>query len=121
MFYSMLKHPKKGYPYLTQDGGDREEGADQYIANFCDGAVAVYKYFDLTPTKEIGVTLKGNGQGTILVKAGEAGPELARISVKAEKTEKSFFAPMKEISGKQPLYLTFEGKGSFRLISFELK
>lgn len=121
MFYSMLKHPKKGYPYLTQDGGDREEGADQYIANFCDGAVAVYKYFDLTPTKEIGVTLKGNGQGTIVVKAGEAGPELARISVKAEKTEKSFFAPMKEISGKQPLYLTFEGKGSFRLISFELK
>src|SRR5699024_5177864 len=29
MFYSMIKHRKGGYPYITQDGRDREEGPDQ--------------------------------------------------------------------------------------------
>ena len=43
----MIKHPKSGHPYLTQDGKDREQGSDQYIANMCDGAVAGFKYFDL--------------------------------------------------------------------------
>lgn len=40
-FLSMLKHPKMGHPYLTQKGGDRESGEDQYVAHMCDGAVAV--------------------------------------------------------------------------------
>ena len=58
-FLSMIKHPKKGCPYLTQDGKDRESGPDQYIANMCDGALAGFKYFDLSETKEISVTDKG--------------------------------------------------------------
>ena len=36
----MIKHPKNGTPYLTQDGRDRESGPDQYIANMCDSALA---------------------------------------------------------------------------------
>ena len=39
-FLSMIKHPKNGTPYLTQDGKDRESGPDQYIANMCDSALA---------------------------------------------------------------------------------
>lgn len=58
-FLSMIKHPKKGCPYLTQDGKDRESGPDQYIANMCDGALAGFKYFDLSETKEISVNYKG--------------------------------------------------------------
>ena len=37
-FLSMLKHPKMGHPYLTQKGGDRESGEDQYVAHMCGWA-----------------------------------------------------------------------------------
>lgn len=121
MFYSMLKHRKGSYPYFTQDGGDREEGPDQYIANFCDGAVAVFKYFDLTPTREISVLVKGNADGIMVVKAGEKGAELARISIRSQRTPKTFSAMLNQTAGKQALYFTFEGKGSFDFLSFELK
>ena len=63
-FLSMIKHPKKDCPYLTQDGKDRESGPDQYIANMCDGALAGFKYFDLRATKEISVAVKDDAEGT---------------------------------------------------------
>lgn len=119
-FYSMIKHAKNSYPYLTQDGGDRESGADQYIANFCNKAVAVYKYFDLTQTKKIVVSIRGRAKGTIIVKAGTQGQELARIPVAVRKTVQNFAAPLAEIAGIQALYFTFEGKGAFDFLAFEL-
>lgn len=121
MFYSMLKHPKGSYPYLTQDGGDRESGADQYIANFCAGAVAVFKYFDLTPTTSLAVSVRGRAKGTLIVKAGEGGAKLARISIRAGRAPQSFFASLADITGIHALYFTFEGSGAFDLLSFELK
>ena len=48
----MIKHFKSGHPYLTQEGKDREQGSDQYVANMCDGAVAGFKYFDLRETSK---------------------------------------------------------------------
>ena len=66
-FLSMIKHPKKNNPFLTQDGGDREEGPDQYISNMCDGAVAGFKYFDLTNTKKIRVNAKGKAEGLLYI------------------------------------------------------
>ena len=58
----MIKHFKENTPYLTQDGGDSENGDDQYISNFCDGSVAGFKYFDLSGSREIAVKLKGKGR-----------------------------------------------------------
>lgn len=81
-FLSMIKHPKKGCPYLTQDGKDRESGPDQYIANMCDGALAGFKYFDLSETKEISVTVKGHAEGTLYVRTSENGEAIAEISMR---------------------------------------
>ena len=72
---------KKGCPYLTQDGKDRESGPDQYIANMCDGALAGFKYFDLSETKEISVTIKGHAEGTLYVRTSENGEAIAEISI----------------------------------------
>jgi len=119
-FLSMIKYLKKDCPYLTQDGGDREEGPDQYIANMCEGAVAGFKYFDLTKTKKIRVNVRSKAKGTVLVKTQEHGEPVARIDITPTKGEKGFTAPIAVPSGKAALYFTFEGKGSFDFMSFDI-
>ena len=122
-FLSMIKHPKKGCPYLTQDGKDRESGPDQYIANMCDGALAGFKYFDLSETKEISVNIKGHAEGTLYVRTSENGEAVATIAVSPCKELKEFSSSSDiHVSGnKEALFFVFEGKGSFDFISFTLK
>lgn len=120
-FLSMIKHPKKDCPYLTQDGKDRESGPDQYIANMCDGALAGFKYFDLRATKEISVAVKGRTEGTLYVRTSENGKAVASISVSPCREVKEFKAPLKVSGSREALFFTFEGKGSFDFISFTLK
>ena len=120
MFLSMIKHPKGGYPYLTQDGGDREEGADQYVANMCQGAVVGYKYFDLAETKKISVKIKGKATGVMIVKEAENGQEIARIPIQSTSGLTEFEAPMKNTKDHQAMFFTFEGKGHFSFLTFTL-
>ena len=51
------------HPYFTQEGKGRE--GRQYIANMRDGAVAGFKYFDLTETRRVKVWARGRGRGVI--------------------------------------------------------
>ncbi len=67
LWYIAIKHPKLDYPYFTQDGSDREDYDDQHIANFCDGAMAGFKYFDLRETTEIRVRVRGEMKGVMEV------------------------------------------------------
>ena len=123
MFYSMIKHRKKGYPYITQDGGDREEGPDQYIANMCDGAVAGFKYFDLADTTDIRINIRGNANGTVVVKDGD-GPDaqvLSEIQVAGAGSGKGFAGKLANTKDNQALFFSFKGKGSFQFVSFDLK
>ena len=117
----MIKHSKNGHPYLTQDGGDREEGPEQYIANMCDGAVAGFKYFDLTKTKKIRVNVKGNASGTLHICTEEYGKPVAKIEIKPVRNLHGFTADLNAPGEKQALFFKFEGKGSFSFISFDLK
>lgn len=123
-FLSMIKHRKGNTPYLTQDGGDREGGDDQYIANFCDGATAGFKYFDLSKTKNISVRMIGRGKGTITVRTSENGDALLKIPVSAMdgKSVCEYMGQLPSgLSAKEALYLGYEGRGRFKLISFGLK
>jgi hypothetical protein len=120
-FLSMIKHSKNGHPYLTQDGGDREKGPDQYVANVCDGAVIGYKYFDLTETSQIVVNIKGDAEGTLSICTEEKGKPVAQITVRPTRALHGFTADLGRVTGEQALFFRFEGKGSFNLISFELK
>jgi len=65
---------RESHPAFTQTGADREENADQYITNLRSGAVAVYKYFDLSGTQQISLRLRGDA-GSVKV-YDRAGGEL---------------------------------------------
>ena len=120
-FLSMIKHPKNGTPYLTQDGKDRESGPDQYIANMYDGALAGFKYFDLRETKEISVAIKGRAKGKLYVRTRENGEAIATIAVSPCKELRDFTSAVRAGGSREALFFTFEGKGRFDFISFTLK
>lgn len=120
-FMSMIKLPKIGMPYLTQDGGDRDGGADQYIANVCDGSTIGYKYFDTRETNEIQIKIRGTGRGVMKVRKSENGEVLAHISVQPTKRPAVFNGVFVGGSEKQALFFEFEGKGNFNFYSFMLR
>ena len=122
-FLSMIKYPKGSSPYLTQKGRDRESGSDQYIANFCDGSVAGYKFFDTRETSRIGVLLAGTAEGTIIVRDrdDDAGMILSTIEICMKKEKKKFYGSFVGGCEKQALFFSFEGKGAFDFYSFGMK
>ena len=121
-FLSMIKRPVFGLPYLTQDGGDRVGGPDQYIANMCNGAVAGFKYFDLADTTKIRINIKGRAEGVVEVATKEGGEPVAKIKIGAVREKHGFSARFnKPLGEKDALFFTFKGKGSFNFYTFELK
>lgn len=120
-FLSMIKHTKKGYPYLTQDGPDRQGGPNQYIANMGDGAVAGFKYFDLSDTSKIRMHIKGSASGVVSVSTQENGSPAARIEIHPSRKIHRYSADLNVQGEKQALFFRFEGKGSFNFYSFDLK
>lgn len=119
-WYGVIKRRKRCYPYFTQSGRDREDNPDQHIANFCNGSVAVFRYFDLRDTKSVGVTVRGNARGIISVSATEGGEPLTEIEVNAKRKEKYFSSTLKEKCGVTQLVFTFRGKGKCDFLSFTL-
>ncbi len=120
-FLSMIKHPKTGTPYLTQDGKDRNGGPDQYIANVCDGATIGYKYFDTSKTSKCGIRIRGNAEGIIQIREGEKGKLLAQIPIHPTRKPVVFRSSFSGGTNKQALYFQFKGKGTCRFYSFILK
>ncbi|MCR5491573.1 MAG: family 43 glycosylhydrolase [Bacilli bacterium] len=119
-FYSMIPLSKNGYPYYTQDGKDRTSGPDQYVANMGDGAVAGFKYFDLTGTKKVSIKIKGSAKGTVEVLNEEKGEPVAKIEVFPCREKTSYGAEI-SLSGKQALYFRFKGKGKFDFFTLTLE
>ena len=120
-FLSMIKHPKSGHPYLTQEGKDREQGSDQYIANMCDGAVAGFKYFDLRETSKVRINIKGKATGVVYLSTEEGGKPVAKIQVKSCKEQHGFAADVNGLGEKEALYFSYKGTGAFNFMSFDLK
>lgn len=119
-FYGgLFKSPKGCHPYFTQSGGDREGDPDQYIANFCDGATAGFKYFLLDGADKISVEVCGQASGVITVTDGVK--EVAQIEIRSGKSRASFSARLNAEEGEYPLYFTYRGKGKMDFISFTLE
>ena len=119
-FYSMMKLTKRGYPYLTQDGKDREGGPDQYVANMHDGSVCGFKYFDLSETKKITIEYKGNAEGKLYILTEENGEPVAELKITPRLVNITASTAL-DIKGVKPLYFRFEGKGRFNFYSFTLE
>ena len=122
-FMSMIKFRKGSNPFLTQRGGDREEGEPQYISNFCTDCTVGFKYFDLRDTKTVTVNLQGYGDGcAVVIRTQEKGDVICRIPVHTCKQPADFKGILPEGLGwKEALFFSVEGKGgTFDFNSFTL-
>lgn len=119
-----VKKHFKNHPFFTQEGKDREDNPDQYIANFVDGSIAGFKYFDMDNVLKISVALRGKASGQIEVFAdNELSECVATISVdiNSKKCYTNFEAECTvPLVGKKPLHFKFSGKGAVDFKEFTL-
>lgn len=109
------------HPYFTQEGEDREENPNQYIANMTDGSVAGFKYFDCENIAEIVVMVRGECNGFMKVTTSLGGEVLTKISLSQTNDWKEYRAAVGIKDGITALYFTYEGQGFADFKSFELK
>jgi hypothetical protein len=102
------------HPYFTQ------RGERQVIANFTDGAVAGFKYFQLRNTARIAITVRGSARGTVSVCGEPGGGAFAEIPVSPSDGWTVFASPMDVPDGVKPLYFRFCGTGSLDFLEFAL-
>ncbi|MCR4833868.1 MAG: family 43 glycosylhydrolase [Butyrivibrio sp.] len=120
----------------SKDDIDAVKPPVQYVANVCDGTVVGYKHFDLKDSGAIAFRLRGQAQGILRVCAAEDGSHelgAVEIGVNSRKlrvfetflSKDSIAEAYESIDGSLerglPLFLRYEGKGSFDLVSFKLK
>jgi len=121
-FYSFLrlKSLKKKQPYFTQEGADREENGNQYMANLTSGAWCGFKYFLMDKPSHITLSVRGNGTGRILLRTSWEGNPVAMIPVTPAPTWSDFSADLAPMEGKVALFFTYEGTGHIDFASFTL-
>lgn len=121
-FYGGLCKKRKGqYPYFTQEGKDREEAGDQYIANMHNGSVAVFRYFDCRGVRALTVETRGNGAGKMCVSLVRGGAPVAEIAVIPGRDWHEQSVEVSVPDGVHALYFTFTGTGriDFNRFAFE--
>ena len=106
MMYELIAlHNKLAHhPYFTQDGANREDQPNQYIANMQDGATVGFKYFDFKDANTLAITTQGSGQGKMLVKDGSNGTVVATIPVQPGDGLATTHAPLTITPGKHAPY-----------------
>lgn len=108
-------------PCITQDGGDRECGPEQYVHNIIGNCAVGYKYFDLQNTSRITVTYRGDASGQLTVRYNENAAPMAQLEIVSCGTEwHKAGADLPHGSARSALYIGFSGKGSIDLSAFEL-
>ena len=65
--YVREKHEESDFPYITQEGIDREDSPLSYIKNMHHGSVAGYKYFKFDHEVIIKLLIKAYGKGKIRI------------------------------------------------------
>lgn len=109
-FYLMFK--RRGRPYFTQTGVDRNDNPDQYIKNISNGTCIGFKYFDFENTDKVSVKITGKAKGKFIV--SDESKQVAEIPVNGEGV---FTAPANISNGTHPLYFKYIGGGKCNLIS----
>ena len=94
------------------------EDPNQYINNMTDGATAGYRYFDLQTAHSVTLRVRGTAKGTMILRNGKEGSEIAQISINATSNWTDFTAPISYTPGKAALYFTYTGEGSLDFLSF---
>lgn len=111
------------HPFFTQSGKDRNENGDQYIANMRDGAVAGFKYFDITDVNAIRIEVNGKAAGHMEISADADFQHIAAKIKVDSSLEQSICCEEAELDlpmGKTALFFRFVGEGAMNFHAFEL-
>jgi hypothetical protein len=119
------KDAESDYPYFTQDGPDREDHPNQYIANIRDGAVCGFKYFMFSGLKEVTICVRGNAHGKFLITTEPCGKICVEVAVTQENSNlkiwNTYTVKAEVPDGVQGLFFKYEGDGSLDFLNFEFK
>ena len=118
--YNEEDYQKDSRPFLTQDGGDRDGGDDQYIAGWRDGGIVGFKYFRFDGTSLVSVKIKGEGEGYIDVYTDINQVPLVSIPVKAASEYQTFTGSFPPQNGVAALYFHYRGSSCLSFKEFTL-
>ncbi len=120
--YSMGDRQVEDYhPYFTQEGADREDNPNQYIANMTDGAIAGFKYFDMKDAVKMSVEVRGTGKGCMRVTTDLNGTEVTSIPLKGTTDWGTFSAELNVADGVTAFYFTYFGEGAVDFKTFTIE
>lgn len=110
-------------PYFTQDGDDREDNPNQYIANMKDGALAAFKYFNVEkPEYKMTITISAHGaqaaQGYMQISNMEDFEDILAEFKYNGREKKDISSVVNLPYGKQPIYFRYVGQGAVNFYSF---
>ncbi|MFT8726755.1 MAG: family 43 glycosylhydrolase [Liquorilactobacillus ghanensis] len=107
-------------PYITQDGEDRNDGPDQYVANIHNNDVIGFKYFRFDQQiKEISITTRGDGDGKLVISLDRQGKsKIGIINVGSSAQWKNHVGTINHLTGVQSIYFKFKGQGTLALRDF---
>ena len=127
--YETKEEKRKHTPMHTQEGEDRECNPNQYVAEAQNGSLIGFKYFDLQNTTKLGITIRGNAEGRILVSTDldykDMMPKdyhiLCEIPVAINCEAWQMVETCVNLGcGVKPLQFIFEGQGMFDFKEFEI-
>ena len=119
--YEIGQEIDESHPFFTQEGEDREDNPNQYIANLTNEAIAGFKYFNIDNVSEIAVKVRGTGKGELLLSTTIGGEPVAQIPIFPAREWVIYKAPVFINTGVNALYFTFDGEGAIDLFSFNLE
>lgn len=118
VFYPFFALPHQKHKLRIHQDGKDSERKRQYIQNISNKCLIGYKYFDLSKTNEIVLTVNGNFQGNVSIRLSENGKNIYKTPINAKNKEITIkIEPQKE---KEALYFYFEGKGKLDFYSFRM-
>ena len=116
---NMCIQPMGGKLKIVQDGGDGDEN-EGYIANFADGAIIGYKYFDFKGVKSVSFWCRGYAHGDVEIRTAWDGEAVGKVRVDCDNRWKMFTAELNIPDGVAPLYFCFIGGGNASFRGFTL-
>lgn len=122
VFYPFFRTPWDTFTktYITQKKEKKTSKNVSYVRNVRDGCLLGYKYFDLTDTAKVVLSVSGKAHGKIYVLYGEKERPVSSVFFVSHKNKKSgIVLPLLNGKKKTALYFLFEIHGRLDFYSFE--
>ncbi|MCQ2505664.1 MAG: family 43 glycosylhydrolase [Lachnospiraceae bacterium] len=117
--HNIVKLPDITKVKLVQDGRDGDEN-EGYVANFNNGAVIGFKYFDCKGVKKVRFTMRGYGNGKVSLFTDWKGEKVGETLVNTNNIWDKYEMDVNIPDGINALYFRFDGSGIPSFGGFEL-